>query len=132
MSLIRSFFTNWVAHAPNNLASKTRLSGAVLEPINPISRLSVKVRDRYDDDQVFVDSVDQAVREPANKHLRIPGSISVEANGKDLMQRITCRVRRGNLFLALVIPRYSVINLSLRRLEESNSHWSRYLDMTSS
>src|SRR2546422_10387346 len=36
---------------------------AVLKPINPISRLSVKVRDRYYDDQIFVDSVDQAVWE---------------------------------------------------------------------
>ena len=36
---------------------------AQLEPINPRSRLSVKVRDGYDDDQLFVDSVDQGVWE---------------------------------------------------------------------
>jgi len=36
---------------------------AVLKPINPISWLSVKVRNRDDDDQVFVDAVDQGVWE---------------------------------------------------------------------
>ena len=103
--------------------------GRVLfDTVGPVSRLAVKMCDGDYNNRIFVDAVDHSVgeaREQASPDARFDFGCRL-GESPDQLERPIQTVEEIQtqilVWVLFVIPRDSVINFSLRRIEKTNVH----------